>query len=75
MSLMNVPRAGDRVVVASTAKIYTDSSFSSSQEVAEGTSVVVVGVTNSVVGEGRYVKVKLTEDAVGYIHESNLNNV
>jgi len=75
MSLMNVSSPGDRVVVASTTRVYTDSSFSAGQEVAGGTSVVVVGVTASVVGEGRYVKVKLTGDVVGYIHESNLNNV
>lgn len=75
MSLMNVPIPGDRVVVASSTRVYTDSSFSGTQEVAEGTSVVVVGVTASVVGEGRYVKVKLAGDVVGYIHESNLNNV
>lgn len=72
MSLMIVPREGDRVVVASNAKMLVGDT---THDVFVGEVGEVLGVTAAVVGEGRYVKVKFTENVIGYIHESNLNKV
>jgi len=75
MSLMIVPRVGDRVVVSKSTKMFVDRFDGHTQDVFVGEVGEVLEVTAYVVGEGRYVKVKLTERIVGYIHESNLNKV
>lgn len=72
MSLMIVPKQGDRVVVKSTTRLIVDGL---SHDVHVGEVGEVLGVTAHVAGEGRYVKVKFTESSIGYVHESNLNNV
>ena len=75
MSLMIVPKVGDRVVVSRPTKMFVNGFDGQTSDVHVGEVGEVMEVTSYVVGEGRYVKVKLTEKFFGYIHESNLNKV